>query len=345
VRGKLFLQVVATGDIFSYNVLSSQTDNGDWIMQPVSQLSAGSISNGDYVRVWFQHNGDTGDTGATGATGANGKDGLMMGGRLTLATGTPVPSADQTAKTTVYLTPWHHQYIALYDGSDFVRYEYTSDVSVAVPATTSTPFDIFAYQNAGTVTLETVNWTNGTTRATGLTRLKGTWVKDGDGTRRYLGTGRTTTVSGQTEDSQAARLLWNMYNRVPRKLKKSAGSSTWTQTNSSGVYRAANSDANNHFKHMSGLAEELVYIDLAILVQASLVATDGQVNIGVNSQTTPAGSSELRVTGTASAFQIRSTSYLDVPAMGYNEFYWIEASLNTTTVFPGASRFEGFSCM
>jgi len=190
-----------------------------------------------------------------------------------------------------------------------------------------------------------VNWTNNTTRATGLVRLGGTLVKSGDGTRRYLGTGRTTGSSGQTEDSQAARLLWNMYNRVPRKLKKSAGSSTWTQANSSGVYRAANADANNHFKHLSGLAQELVYIDLAILVQGSLVATDGQVNIGVNSQTTPSGSSELRVTGTASAFQIRSTSYLDVPAMGYNEFYWIEASLNTTTVFPGASRFEGFSMM
>ena len=159
-------------------------------------------------------------------------------GRLTLVSGTPVTTADQTAKTTVYFTPYKGNRIAVYDGTNWILKEFT-EKSVAVPATTVTPFDIFIYDNAGTLTLETANWTNDTTRATALTTQDGVYVKSGATTRRYLGTGRTTGSSGQCEDSLLARFLWNYYNRVSRKQFFSNadshvyGTATWRQWNAS----------------------------------------------------------------------------------------------------------------
>ena len=41
---------------------------------------------------------------------------ITPGGRLTLESGVPVPSTDQTAKTTIYYTPYIHNSIQLWDG-------------------------------------------------------------------------------------------------------------------------------------------------------------------------------------------------------------------------------------
>src|SRR6185369_11168812 len=99
--------------------------------------------------------------------------------------------------------------------------------SVAVPSTASTPFDVFGVLSSGTLALETVDWTNDTTRATALTTQDGVLVKSGDTTRRYLGTGRTTASTGQTEDSDLNRYLWNFYNRVHKRMHLSAGSNNY----------------------------------------------------------------------------------------------------------------------
>lgn len=112
-----------------------------------------------------------------------------------------------------------------------------AETSVSVPATTTTPFDIYAYNNTGTVALETVNWTNDTTRATALTTQDGVYM-NGDTTRRYLGTARTTGASAKTEDSVQKRFLWNECNRVARKLLAQSNSDTWNYTSAS--WRAAN---------------------------------------------------------------------------------------------------------
>ena len=67
----------------------------------------------------------------------------ICGGRLTLVSATAVPTSDQTAKTTVYFTPYTGNYLGLYDGAIWF-YRSFSEISVAVPSTTVTPYDIFA---------------------------------------------------------------------------------------------------------------------------------------------------------------------------------------------------------
>lgn len=161
----------------------------------------------------------------------------IVEGRLTLTTSTPVTTTDVTGSTTVYFTPYKGNRVAVYDNTNWLLRTFT-EISVAVPSTTATPFDVFIYDNSGTLTLEAVNWTNSTTRATALTTQNGVYVKTGGVTKRYLGTGCTTGVSGQCADSIANRLLYNYYNRLPRQgltqftVSRTSSASSWSEVNS-----------------------------------------------------------------------------------------------------------------
>lgn len=103
-------------------------------------------------------------------------------GRLTLTSGTPVTISDVTAATTVYWTPYNGNNVAIRDGSgNWNVFEFT-ELSVAVPAITSLPFDVFVKETAGVVSLETVAWTNTTTRATAIVQVDGVYVSNADST-------------------------------------------------------------------------------------------------------------------------------------------------------------------
>lgn len=82
-------------------------------------------------------------------------------GRLTLQSGTAVPSTDQTAKTTVYFTPYRGNRIALYDGTSAWNVRSFSELSIAVPSAVFRIYDVFAYDNSGTVALEALAWDSG----------------------------------------------------------------------------------------------------------------------------------------------------------------------------------------
>src|SRR5690348_18514502 len=91
--------------------------------------------------------------------------------RLTLQTGVAVSTTDQTSKTTVYLTPYSGNRIALFNGSNWQLYAIASDKSLALGTLTSGKnYDVFAYDSSGDVTLAfSAAWTNDTTRADALT--------------------------------------------------------------------------------------------------------------------------------------------------------------------------------
>lgn len=177
----------------------------------------------------------------------------VMGFRLTLQSGVPVSTTDQSAKTTVYMTPYKGSQIALYNGTQWNNFE-SAEISVAVPSNTNTPFDVFAYDNAGVVALETLAWTNDTTRATALVYQNGVLVKSGDTTRRYIGTGRTTAVNGQTADADATRYLWNYYNRVNRMTR---GTFSANRSTTSTSFTELNTEIRTFW--VTGVAEDCVY--------------------------------------------------------------------------------------
>jgi hypothetical protein len=247
-------------------------------------------------------------------------------GRLTLTTGVPVTVTDVTAATTVYYTPAGScNTISLYDGTAWSEYAF-AELSIAVPATTNTAYDVFAYDNAGVVALELTAWTNVTTRATALVLQNGVYAKTGALTRRYLGSFRTTGVSGQTEDSVTKRYVWNYYNRAERQLLKTDATVSWTYTTA--TIRQANAAAANQVEVMVGVQE--VVIDLTL--QAAAANSSGvsfAAGIGEDSTST------FATAGQASGATIDGmfTRLVKFPAVGSHTYSWNEwsAAVGTTT--------------
>lgn len=180
-----------------------------------------------------------------------------MCGRLTASAGTPITSTDQTAITTLYYTPYRGDWLLLWNGSTWSATPF-SETSIAVPATTTTPFDVFAYLTAtGGVAFETVNWSSDTARATNVTLTDGLWTKSGDKTRLLVGVSRTTGVSGQTEDSRTSRFVVSVLNPLPRSLRANPGyvddNASTSYTTTSTTWVEANGGTNNRVNFLTPL--------------------------------------------------------------------------------------------
>lgn len=158
----------------------------------------------------------------------------MCEGRLTLTSGTAVTVGDVTGATNVYFTPYGGNRISLYTGSAWEIVEFAETTEALGTLTSGLNYDVFGYNNGGTLDLEKVAWTNDTTRATALVLQDGVLVKSGATTRRFLGTFRTTSTTA-TEDSVTKRFLSNYYNRQTRGMKKLGSDTTLTTITRSDV--------------------------------------------------------------------------------------------------------------
>lgn len=250
--------------------------------------------------------------------------------RLTLTTALPITTADVLAGTTIFCTPLTGNRIDLPDSNGNPVRVTSAEFSIAVPATTSQMYDIFVYNNAGVATLELLAWTNDTTRATAVVRTtNGRYLKSGDNTRMYLGSFRTTTVSGQTEDSGVKRYLWNYYNRVSRVLQRYEPAASWNYTTA--TVRQANANVLNQVDIVTGIAESV--IDLALTTAAS-GSTTASAGIGENSTTTYVVGTSVFINSSGSAFVVR---LVKTPAVGRNFYSWNEWSTAVgTTSWNGA---------
>jgi len=142
------------------------------------------VTAGAGLTTWTVTRGIEGTTAATHANGAAVVHVLTAGsldqarsdfaplsvceGRLTLVSGSAVPTADTFSAGTVYWTPYLGNRLALYDGSRW-NVRSTGEVSVAIPSTLFRVFDVFAYDSAGTVALETVDWNQSTASIASVT--------------------------------------------------------------------------------------------------------------------------------------------------------------------------------
>lgn len=272
--------------------------------------------------------------------GVGGVPARANGFRLSLATGDPVPTSDQSAKTTVYLTPYLSNQIALYDGSSAWTIKESAEVSLALGTLTSDKnYDVFAYLSSGTLTLEAVAWTNDTTRATAITRQDGTWVKSGTTTRRYVGTFRTTSTT-TTEDSVTKRFLFNVDNQRPRAMSVVETDLSWTYTTD--TFRPGNNDTANRLQYVAGVATE-VSAEVNAAAGNSLAGIVTLVGIGVDSTTTD--SAQFAYGRTQASGQINRTTakYKAMSAVGFHYLQWLERSqaAGTTTWYGAAVLTSG----
>ena len=246
--------------------------------------------------------------------------------RLTLTSATPITTSDVTAATTLYAAPYKGETIALYDGTSKWDALPSTEMSIAVPATTNTLYDVFCYNNSGTPTLELTAWTNDTTRATALVMQNGILVKTGATTRRYLGSFRTTGVSGQTEDSLAKRYLWNYYHRVKRPMVVNEATNTWTYTTA--TIRQANGATTNQLDYVQGVSEDPVAARIFALGNNSLEGNTFSVGVGVDSTTTFSGrTGQNDMGGGNTGYASITASYLGYPGVGRHYLAWNEYSV------------------
>lgn len=199
-------------------------------------------------------------------------------GRLSLQSGIPSPTGDISSSSTVYYTPFNGKSILLYNGSSWDNLDF-AEVSIALPATTSTLYDVFAYSSGGNVTLQLVAWSTTTSRATALTTVNGVYVKSGDTGKRYLGTVATGPSSGLSRWTSSSCLLWNMYNRIPSKVGTTLSSpSTFLAT---GTLASLNSDTtigSARFEAIFGLQDSAILGQLQGLIYKDDTTSPGNTS-------------------------------------------------------------------
>lgn len=238
------------------------------------------------------------------------------GGRLTLATGTPVMSSSVAGITTVYFAPYRHRFCPLYDGSSFTLTDLggellqTTSDSTKSPAacTTNSNYDLFVWNDSGTYRCTRgPAWTSDTARGTGagtteLERVQGILVNkvaitNGPAANRgtYVGTIRTNGSSqvdfilgGLATGGSAASLgVWNAYNRVETAVQVFNSTLSWTYTSNPSVWRAQNASNAMRVSFVSGLQED------AFSARNTCISTSTVTNqlsgVGFDSTSTPSG--------------------------------------------------------
>lgn len=251
------------------------------------------------------------------AFGSEGETGLMEL-RMTLESGVPVSTSDQTAKTTLHITPYKGKRVAIYDGVSGWETFVTGQLSVSLSGkTANTNYDVFLYDNSGALDVELVAWSSGSARATALTTQDGVYVKSGQPTRRYIGTIRTTATTGQCEDSAANRFVYNYYNRVKRYL---SNSSTSSHSYGTASWRAWNNDAANAVKFVQGVVEDVVSIagNGELTVGGGTPTSNPGLGFGLNTTISFVFFILLGAAATANFYMLSSGSAELLPATGYN---------------------------
>jgi len=299
-------------------------------------------------------------------------------GRLTLTSGTAVTTADVTGATSIYYTFSQGNQIPIYSGTVMVPTTFT-ELTLALDSNGSHTnyhaanknFDLFVFNNAGTIRLGTgPDWTAGavagsdTARGTGLgstelqlinglfTNKNATLIRWGSGSTdtttvpanqaTYVGTLRTT-ANGQTEDSTVNRFVFNAYNQSKRTFVRQELTASWNY--STATYRQANANAANKVQYVAGLTGGMIdlmvsSIPLNSTTTARIVYTGvGVDSTAVNSRTT----GDFARVGDATVPSAVSKAYFTgYASLGYHYMAWLEkgAGFDTQTWFGTSADYQ-----
>ena len=271
-------------------------------------------------------------------------------GRLTLTTATPVTASDVTAATAVYYTPDGGNICPVYNGSSFVPLTFTElTLTLVASHASGNNYDVFFFNDAGTVTIGTgPAWSSATSRGTGagtteLSILKGFRVntvaitlRNGSTTysvdaqeATYLGTFRTTTTNGQTEDSISKRFLWNMYRRAARLIKFVPGTDSWNYSTAS--FQQAAGSTSFQVDVVEALQIDLTHVSIqASFINSTSTRRSGSIGVGIDS-TTAASGLIARISCTDTDQGMGVATYHGFLGGGHRKIVWLEAGAGTDT--------------
>jgi hypothetical protein len=245
---------------------------------------------------------------------------------------------DVASSGTVYFTPYIGSRVALYvENYGWRNYQF-EELSLDISGVDANKnLDIFIYDNAGTLTLAMEEWSNLTLRATALVRQDGVLVKDGAPAYRYLGT-CTTFNSGVCRDIEAARLLWNYYNRVEKNFLVKDSTDSWTYAVDD-TWRAMDTSTNNRVSLVIGWDEVIVKFSVHGLMSNSST-NEGGLGIGLDSTSVnSANFFRNRDCGSANAVYTAGADYIKSPGIGFHYLQILERSGGGTMTFYGDDAF------
>lgn len=308
-------------------------------------------------------------TGSSWAVKAN----FSPQGRLSLATGVAITTADIAGSPWVYYVPFIGDRVPVYDGTNFIsrsigdwRSLPLTDTSMAGWHQSGRNFDAFIINDAGTVRLGTgAAWTDGAVAGSDIARgtgagstdlelFQGVWVNRNDiiirfGTatdatvfvaaRRatYVGSFRTT-ANGQTDDTQKRRLVYNL-EQAPRVVFTKEPANSWVYNVA--TWRQQNANVNNRIEVLAGLAGSLIDIKTTARASGS-DATTRAVFAGIGVDKTNDDGSIFNRVGNANntAWAYPEAVYIGNVALGFHFFAVLEkgATPATVTFLSGADK-------
>ena len=276
----------------------------------------------------------------------------VCGGRLTTETAVPISTSDRATQSTIYFTPYDNSpfagHITLFDATRWSLSSF-SELSLSLSGLSGdTNYDLFVWSNAGTITLSKgPAWSSATSRGTGagtteLVKQNGIWLNKFDissgpnaNTGKYVGSFRASAAT-TTEDTDAKRFVWNNYNRVKRRLKKTDTTNSWTSTDA--TFHTWNG-VGNRVEFILG--HSLDQIVLQFLSNTSDSVGNTSIGLGIGLDSTTSNSADI-YPGLAPAF-ITLTTILDTltafyesyPGIGYHYLQLLEVAggLGTTTFY------------
>lgn len=223
----------------------------------------------------------------TGSSSSGGAVPHAPGGRLTLATGTPVMTSEQASKTAIHYLPYVGDLYPSFNGSVFTERTF-SPLTLNLDSNTGTVgfhqsgknFDLFVFNDGGTDRLvSSPAWTSDIARSSNIEYKNGILTNSASMTARYdsasgsvvtvpqyqgtyVGTfrasadGQTTwELGGDASTGDPAFLyLWNAYNRVAVEVRVTDNKDSWTYN--AATWRAADNSNNNRVSFVVGLNED-----------------------------------------------------------------------------------------
>lgn len=293
-------------------------------------------------------------------------------GRLSLVSGVPVQLSDQTAKTSIFYTPYVGSMLPILSGSNFIAGRF-SELTLTLNASahlSGSVYDIFAFLNSGVATLGSgPAWSTTASRGTGagttqISQTQGLQVntnsitlKNGTTTYAGIGIGQAiylgtfyATANGQTgaafKPSGAAGGsaniigLWNAYNRVKTNVLERDSTASWTYATAS--WRAMDGNTNNSISILDGLAQTPVKAYIQNSVFSSTAGNTTQVGINLNSTSAAPNIKGVVASPTATAANNFLTQYASesfYPSLGFNVYTAMEigggatGTLNTNSTY------------
>lgn len=170
-------------------------------------------------------------------------------GRLTLTSATSVTTSDVTGATSIYFTPHNGDRITIYDGTRLLMYSFTELTLALGTLVNAQGYDVFIYDNAGTLTLEALEWTNATITCTSASPGVVTWTAHGLATGNSVtftnsGGGLPTGISANVQywitkiDANTFKISTTMANVAAGTFVNTSSTGTGTHTGHSPTLRA-----------------------------------------------------------------------------------------------------------